>query len=381
MSRFGSILLVLLLAGAARAQDLPAAVADPYVAYTNSMEARDYRAALTAAEQAWSAAARLEIDPMTKAILADNYAQLADGLGEYAQARDAYRAAAELLTESGAEPDLLSETWALAAGAALNAQDFREALRCADTAGDLAENADGMPPRTRAVLTFTSRAIQANAHWFEGHIRNAGVRAAEAMEAAETFDLTDHARFGLTAFILGATHAMKKEYPDAAYRLTQAYHHLPEQRRPLAIWAQHARNNLDDDEREALLTRLEREGLVDDQASIEDDEDNADTPPHAQPQSEEEVERVDAAPVRRGAPSYPAAALRAGYEGVAVVQFAVDEQGRTSDIEVIFSLPFREFGEEVVEAVRGWRYTPATENGSPRRQEGLVTQIEFLLEE
>lgn len=373
------ISLAVLLAGAAHAQDLPAEVTGPYVAYTEAMEARDYSAAMAAAEEAWRTASELGVDLETTAILADNYAQLAGALGDHENARDAYRAAAEMLAETGAGPDLVAETWALAASSALNARDYRDALRCADTAGDIAENADELDPRTRAVLAFTSRAIQANAHWFEGHITRAGARAGEAMEAAESFDLTDNGRFGLTAFILGATHAMQKEYPEAAHRLTQAYYFMPDQRRPLAIWARHARSYLDESEREALLARLEREGLVEEREALVDEE--ADEFADGGEGADDGVVRVDAAPVRRTPPSYPRDAARAGYEGVALLQFAVDAQGRPTDIEVVFSLPFREFGEEAREAVENWRYTPATEDGVPRRRDGVVTQVEFVLED
>lgn len=62
----------------------------PYVAYTEAMEARDYNAAMAAAREAWRTASELGVDLETTAILADNYAQLADALGNHESARDAY---------------------------------------------------------------------------------------------------------------------------------------------------------------------------------------------------------------------------------------------------------------------------------------------------
>ncbi len=378
MMKFVTVLAMLAsIAAGAPAQELPDEIARPYVAYTEAMEAADYDAAIQAAQQAWRAAQRLDFDPETTATLADNYAQLAMALGEYENAGDAYREVAETLTELDAQAFIVAETWVLAARAALTAGDHRDALRWADTAGDLIENADGVEPRARAELTFSSRAIQSNALWLQGRVQPAAARAREAMAAAEGYDLTENASYGLMTFILGAAAAMDKDYSEAAFRLTQAHVYLPGQRGYLREWANYARRQLDDAARIDLLNRIAAAQLLEEDLPPVPDETDG---PWSE-DSDSAGRRVDASVLRRRPPDYPNNALRAGFDGVALVQFSVDENGRARDVEVIISIPFSDFGEAASEAVRGWRYTPATLDGVPVVREGVVTQFEFMIEE
>ena len=55
----------------------------------------------------------------------------------------------------------------------------------------------------------------------------------------------------------------------------------------------------------------------------------------------------------------------------------VDEEGRTTDAEIIYSIPFRLFGEAALEAVAEWEYEPMIIIGEPRRRDGVVTQFVF----
>ena len=64
-------------------------------------------------------------------------------------------------------------------------------------------------------------------------------------------------------------------------------------------------------------------------------------------------------------PVYPEEALRAGLEGLVVLEAIVDERGRVGhDIKVVRSLG-RGFDEAAVAAVRQWRFRPATRDGKP----------------
>lgn len=64
-------------------------------------------------------------------------------------------------------------------------------------------------------------------------------------------------------------------------------------------------------------------------------------------------------------PVYPEAALRAGLEGLVVLEAIVDERGRVGDkIKVVRRLGHG-FDEAAVAAVRQWRFRPATRNGKP----------------
>ncbi|HXO42515.1 MAG TPA: energy transducer TonB, partial [Thermoanaerobaculia bacterium] len=64
-------------------------------------------------------------------------------------------------------------------------------------------------------------------------------------------------------------------------------------------------------------------------------------------------------------PVYPEDALRAGLEGLVVLEAIVDERGRVGhDIKVVRSLGHG-CDEAAVAAVRQWRFRPATRNGKP----------------
>jgi TonB family protein len=66
----------------------------------------------------------------------------------------------------------------------------------------------------------------------------------------------------------------------------------------------------------------------------------------------------------RTPPDYPAAAQRAGLEGMVVVKAIIDEQGRVRDVHVLRGLGLG-LDEAAVAAVRRWRFHPATRAGKP----------------
>jgi len=62
-------------------------------------------------------------------------------------------------------------------------------------------------------------------------------------------------------------------------------------------------------------------------------------------------------------PIYTALARRLALEGLVVVAFLVDTNGRVVDPRILQGPP--ELGEIVLQTVRGWRYRPATQGGKP----------------
>lgn len=70
----------------------------------------------------------------------------------------------------------------------------------------------------------------------------------------------------------------------------------------------------------------------------------------------EEVDRV--------IPRYPSTARRAGVEGAVVVRGIVRRDGTIDDIEVIKDLPYG-LGDAAADAVRQWKFRPATYRGEP----------------
>lgn len=78
-------------------------------------------------------------------------------------------------------------------------------------------------------------------------------------------------------------------------------------------------------------------------------------------------------------PDYTRAALRAGVEGQVVVLLTIDEAGRVVDAKLVSGLGYG-LDEVALEAVRKWRYRPATLDGKPIR----TTQrekVRFVLED
>jgi protein TonB len=62
------------------------------------------------------------------------------------------------------------------------------------------------------------------------------------------------------------------------------------------------------------------------------------------------------------APVYPPIARAAGIEGIVIVETVIDETGTVRDARVLRSVPLLD--EAALAAVRQWRFTPTTLNGS-----------------
>jgi len=58
-------------------------------------------------------------------------------------------------------------------------------------------------------------------------------------------------------------------------------------------------------------------------------------------------------------PTYPSSARSRGVEGIVMVEFLVDTNGRTKDIVIVEATPEGVFNEAVLRAVRQWRFSPA----------------------
>ena len=63
-------------------------------------------------------------------------------------------------------------------------------------------------------------------------------------------------------------------------------------------------------------------------------------------------------------PVYPPAALERGLEGSPVVEIWIDEKGNVMDVAILESAGAMLDG-AVLEAVAGWKFTPASVNGTP----------------
>lgn len=78
-------------------------------------------------------------------------------------------------------------------------------------------------------------------------------------------------------------------------------------------------------------------------------------------------------PVATPEPVYPPQAFREGIEGWVEVDFTVNEQGVTRDVEVVASEPRGVFDAAAVAAVASWTYRPRIVNGRPLAERSTVT--------
>lgn len=74
-------------------------------------------------------------------------------------------------------------------------------------------------------------------------------------------------------------------------------------------------------------------------------------------------------------PTYPAAAKRAGVEGLVIVTYSLDPNGRPTDLKVTKSIP--ELDDAAVAALRQWQYTPPPVGSTQKYR----FNAEFVLDE
>lgn len=372
----------LVLAGTpALAQGLPERIAEPYLAYTRAQEAGDLEAAYDAARRAWRAAERLDYDLETTGILADNFAEAARRVGRYEEAAEGFERSAEIQQRLDGDPLLIAETWNLAASAALSADEDQLAYSYGDRAGDLMEASEGLDPQRRAYQHFNGRAFQAHSLFSQGRVDAAAGRAREALAVLEEAGLALPATAAMLAFYRGVEAQMHERQRDAAYWLSAAYALMARSgrhdqvRTGLKHWADYARGRLNPDERMELISRLREDDLIVDPEALASDE----TSSGAETDASEGDNVTDAYPLERPAPPYPRELANAELDGVAVLQFSVDERGRVVDPEVLFSIPYAEFGEAAIDAVDRWRYEPKRVDGEPVRRDGVVVHFNFVM--
>jgi len=78
-------------------------------------------------------------------------------------------------------------------------------------------------------------------------------------------------------------------------------------------------------------------------------------------------------------PTYPPSARSRNVEGVVVVEFLVDVNGRTKDIAIVEADPAGVFEETVLRAVRQWRFSPALHKEGKRVPVRFRQTVRFSL--
>src|SRR5439155_1793835 len=89
---------------------------------------------------------------------------------------------------------------------------------------------------------------------------------------------------------------------------------------------------------------------------------------------------LGAVPIKRTAPIYPFE-LRAGREGWVALSYIVSPEGKVIEPMIEDSSGIHEFERAALNAVKDWRYKPATLNGEPVEQSMTRTIIRFQLQD
>ncbi len=86
-------------------------------------------------------------------------------------------------------------------------------------------------------------------------------------------------------------------------------------------------------------------------------------------------------PLIRTTPNYPSRAASRGIEGFVELSFTVDELGNVVDPVVLNAHPEGYFENAALQSIKRWRYSPATENGSPIPTFDVRQRIVFQMED
>jgi bla regulator protein BlaR1 len=87
-----------------------------------------------------------------------------------------------------------------------------------------------------------------------------------------------------------------------------------------------------------------------------------------------------ASPVIRIEPKYPVEAAQNKQEGSVILQFDIDKDGSTDNIQVIESFPKQVFDKESVRALKQWTYKPRIQGGQAQRQTGITVQLDYRMD-
>ncbi|MEQ8405589.1 MAG: energy transducer TonB [Oceanicaulis sp.] len=374
-----AICMALACAPAAAAQDLPQDVMDAYGRYMDQVEAGDLEGARAAAADAFAAGEAHAIAPATLAVLAHNYATMSVSAGDQTRAAEMFTRAARLYESAGEDPLVVARADRLAVEAMFVDGEAEAAEARADEVADHLETLPASPEHSFELARL--RGVQAHALWNKSQPQRAGQRGREAFEHHQASGEPTNGDVAFFAYYAGIQQAFAQRNDTAAYWFAVAdylfeAHEVGDHAATVAYaWGHYARGRLDDTERRRLIRDLAEGGWAADPCAEPcAQSDEADEPEFVEDENNREAE-----PIRRDPPFYPRRMARYGVQGIALVQFDVDEAGRTDDIELIFAAPHGDFGEAGVEAVADWRYRPRIENGVAVRREDVVTQLFYEL--
>lgn len=358
----------------AQDEPLPEAVAQAYVEYEEASRAGDVEAATDAARRAWRAARSARIDRGLIGILAANYGELALATGDFENAHDALMEAARQGDRVGEAAPERALRWYRASLAAYGAGRVRDARRCSRQS---ARALDDLEPAQLIELRGDTQYMIARTSAQLGSFGPMGDAAREAIEAFTDAGrpadvILAHAYYlsGVDNFFWGEREESAFDFHLAHSIWSEADNAASEDTVASDFWYRLSVADLDQDARDRLGTRIA----------------NSAYPMEEEVETEERrIERqlaegrVDASPRMRIEPRYPMDVAAAGIEGIVLVRFDIDEEGRTDNIDVSVAAPAGFFEEVSRDAVARWEYNPATLHGVPVRRPGVETQFIFQM--
>jgi TonB family protein len=104
-----------------------------------------------------------------------------------------------------------------------------------------------------------------------------------------------------------------------------------------------------------------------------------DTACHAQEPSLQAETWVEPVPVQRPPPNYPSGAQQISLEGWVALSYIVSKDGAVTDAMIEDSTGSESFERAALDAVRKWRYKPATRNGEAIEHPMTRTVIRFMI--
>ncbi len=360
--------------GQAAAIEPSEAVMAPYRDYLAAFEAGERERAAELAEQAFQAGRAEGIEQGLLEALAENRAQALSEAGEPSRSAEAFVDLARMVEARAGADEERAGFLARAAAEAFRAEDLRAAQSHASAAAGLLGDAP-------SGMLYSARMIIANAEWGRGRYRQAGASAEAAIEVIEALgEPVVNLDAAMLAFMAGGGRSMRQQHEQAAYFFALSTALVREtdpdwvNSRAADAWSIYSRGNLDRRAQTRLVESLGESVYAELLAAEPErwEREGPDIP--------EGAEWADASPIQRQTPSYPMQAAQAMVDGVSVHRFTVGADGRVEEVETLFSIPHRIFGESGERAIRRWRYEPARLDGQAVEREGVITSFQFMMD-
>lgn len=89
---------------------------------------------------------------------------------------------------------------------------------------------------------------------------------------------------------------------------------------------------------------------------------------------------VEATVIERAEPEYPLSAVKRGHEGSVELNFVISKEGKVVDPIITAATGPKSFHRAAIEAIRNWRYQPATLNGEVIEQANASVRLDWYLD-